>query len=430
MTAVVGILNKQAVAIAADSAVTIGSISNHKIFNTANKVFTLSKYHPVGIMLYNSADFMTVPWETIIKVYRQELGDTAFSTVKAYQENFLSFLHLKKFFVGEDVKQQCLREFVLQILDTLTTRVFKENAHLKTLTTDENKKEFILRLQESITNALRRTNGTVLEEFTNYTFEEFLIIANENIMDSIKEYFDKSEITIPEEAVMMVKRLVFMKVSYEEEFSNQTGLVFTGFGYDEIYPQLHAIKVSFAVGSRLRCFVSQRQGISDDVSGIICPFAQTDVIQTILSGIDPSLEDKLFKNLQVFFEKYNRFIMETIGSSNPTLSKQIQDVRANNLRKLFQKEIDEIKRNFFIDPLMNAVSLLSKSDLAEMAESLIYLTYLKRRITFNEESVGGPVDVALISKGDGFIWMKRKHYFKPELNHHFFENYLRRLTNG
>ena len=62
---------------------------------------------------------------------------------------------------------------------------------------------------------------------------------------------------------------------------------------------------------------------------------------------------------------------------------------------------------------------------AEMAESLIYLTYLKRRITFAEESVGGPVDVAIISKGDGFIWKKRKHYFKPELNPHFFSTYLR-----
>ncbi|MBK8110759.1 MAG: hypothetical protein IPK46_10755 [Saprospiraceae bacterium] len=68
---------------------------------------------------------------------------------------------------------------------------------------------------------------------------------------------------------------------------------------------------------------------------------------------------------------------------------------------------------------MNAVSNLAKEDLSEMAESLIYLTYLKRRITFAEESVGGPVDVAVISKGDGFVWIKRKHYFRPELNQHF-----------
>jgi hypothetical protein len=41
------------------------------------------------------------------------------------------------------------------------------------------------------------------------------------------------------------------------------------------------------------------------------------------------------------------------------------------------------------------------------------------------ETVGGPIDVAVISKGDGFVWIKRKHYFVPELNHHFFANYFK-----
>jgi len=27
------------------------------------------------------------------------------------------------------------------------------------------------------------------------------------------------------------------------------------------------------------------------------------------------------------------------------------------------------------------------------------------------ETVAGPIDVAIISKGDGLIWIKRKHYF-------------------
>jgi hypothetical protein len=46
------------------------------------------------------------------------------------------------------------------------------------------------------------------------------------------------------------------------------------------------------------------------------------------------------------------------------------------------------------------------------------------------ETVAGPIDVAVISKGDGFIWIKRKHYFSPELNPHFQGLYLRGLTHG
>jgi hypothetical protein len=30
--------------------------------------------------------------------------------------------------------------------------------------------------------------------------------------------------------------------------------------------------------------------------------------------------------------------------------------------------------------------------------------------------MGGQVDVAIISKADRFVWIKRKQYFKPELN--------------
>ena len=41
------------------------------------------------------------------------------------------------------------------------------------------------------------------------------------------------------------------------------------------------------------------------------------------------------------------------------------------------------------------------------------------------ETVGGPIDVAVISKGDGFIWIKRKHYFEGDMNPQFFANYFR-----
>lgn len=47
MTAIVGVLNKHAVAIAADSAVTLGG--GRKVHNGANKLFSLSKRHPAAV---------------------------------------------------------------------------------------------------------------------------------------------------------------------------------------------------------------------------------------------------------------------------------------------------------------------------------------------------------------------------------------------
>ncbi len=60
-----------------------------------------------------------------------------------------------------------------------------------------------------------------------------------------------------------------------------------------------------------------------------------------------------------------------------------------------------------------------------MAESLVNLTKFQRKISPHIESVGGAVDVAVISKGDGFVWIKRKFYFEPQMNPRFLANYYK-----
>jgi urease accessory protein UreH len=76
-------MNKTAVALAADSAVTITTAQGQKIYNT-NKLFAISKYHPVGIMVYSDAELMGLPRETIIKVYRQSLGTRNYESLMEF----------------------------------------------------------------------------------------------------------------------------------------------------------------------------------------------------------------------------------------------------------------------------------------------------------------------------------------------------------
>ena len=92
VTAEIAILNRSAVALAADSAVTIGTERGPKIFNTVNKLFTLSKCHPVGAMVYGNAQLMSVPWETIVKTYRAKLRDKSFAHLEDYASDFVTLL--------------------------------------------------------------------------------------------------------------------------------------------------------------------------------------------------------------------------------------------------------------------------------------------------------------------------------------------------
>ncbi len=66
------------------------------------------------------------------------------------------------------------------------------------------------------------------------------------------------------------------------------------------------------------------------------------------------------------------------------------------------------------------VLLMPKQDLANLAQELINLTSVKRKFSAEKETVGGPIDVAVISRIDGFVWVKRKHYFTAELNPRYF----------
>ena len=90
----------------------------------------------------------------------------------------------------------------------------------------------------------------------------------------------------------------------------------------------------------------------------------------------------------------------------------------------------DFQQEKFSLPIIEMVSLLPKEELPHLAESLVALTSLKRHVSDDVETVGGPIDVALISRGDGLVWIKRKQYFRPELNPTFGVNYLRDVDGG
>lgn len=80
------------------------------------------------------------------------------------------------------------------------------------------------------------------------------------------------------------------------------------------------------------------------------------------------------------------------------------------------ESVANFQKENFIDPILNIVSMLSVSELANMAETLVNLTSFKRHITDSLETVGGPVDVLVITRGDGPIWINRKEYFDLQKN--------------
>ena len=424
MTAVVGILNRQAAVIAADSAVTIAGGRGRKIFNRANKIFRVSNNHPIGVMLYHSASFLHTPWEVILKMYREYLADRSLPKLADYEADFLGFLKQEKFFANEQAKQKALRDFALGTLDLLNKEALKDTPPKPEIliNPDEQLGKIVAKIKE-IEQRLRTVPPTCCPELEDCTYEDFFSFGQKAIDEAIERTY-RERFLLGEDDKERLRHILYETTKSTEFFGYFTGLVFVGYGSEEIFPSIRSLKISLVVGERLRYEQEKQRTVSigDDTHSAICPFAQTDVIDTILKGIDPSLADIYLSTFSQFVHKYNQLLVG-ICQDPPEMSKLLNQIDIDKVAGRFAQEMEEYQQRDFIRPLTNAVSTLSKEDLAEMAESLIYLTYLKRRITFAEESVGGPVDVAIISKVDGFIWIKRKQYFKPELNPHFFAQY-------
>jgi hypothetical protein len=92
VTAEVVVANKLGVALAADSAVSITTHLGTKTYNTTNKLFTLSKFHPVGAMFYGNSELNSIPWEILVKSFRSKLARDSRPRIEDYFESFLQYL--------------------------------------------------------------------------------------------------------------------------------------------------------------------------------------------------------------------------------------------------------------------------------------------------------------------------------------------------
>ncbi|WP_299157377.1 hypothetical protein [uncultured Tenacibaculum sp.] len=422
MTAVIGILNKHGVTMAADSAVTVTGGNQKKIYNTANKLFTLSKHHPVGIMIYDSSTFMSTPWEIIIKLYRKELKDKSFDTIEEYKEDFIKFLKGKDFYTTPEYQLLNLKQFLYWQLDILKNRMIENLSDGKS--EDELSVEFQEIILEDLQNNINSYDGAtnILTDFADYTLENFKEYAEVEIKEVIDTIFDG--IVINDNIFNAIIKLYYHHLRTSNFIGVTTGIVFGGYGEKEIYPSMVSIQVSDVINNRLRYSDFDKCEISDNNNGAIMPYAQIDVINMFIKGIDPEIDHTYISVFQKLLKDYTDTIVGLLNGENDDLAQKINGLDLSIISKEFEKQLNQLKREKQILPTLDTVAILSKEDLAEMAESLIYLTYLKRRISSSEESVGGPIDVAIISKGDGFIWKKRKHYFEGDLNKHFMANYF------
>lgn len=435
MTAEVAILNKSAITLAADSAVTISVGSDEqKVFDCEDKLFELTRESPIAAMVSSDLSFMEAPLSVLIKQYRDTAP--AFTTVREAADHFLTFLDSFARSSPARIEQSSLARFATDLFESVANRaseywqrqVFEPNT--------QNIRQDILDLGDGI--------GTRFTEIWLESYEVQLDLIDRIISRLPDASFiggvqpaisaeQRSEIGAiaaevmtaasnvqRERAVDILSRALWKRTST----GSTTGLVVAGFGSTELFPTLIYFELQGSVGGRLK--FGERDFVDIDRDGVrarVLPFAQREMVERFLYGLDgdierqitefakrsvPDISQQILDSLDI--EQADRIRLTTeAGAAEKAFFDGLAEQGFQAIRKSSMEEIEEM------------VEFMPKPEMARMAEALVNLTSIKRRVSRGFETVGGPIDVAVISKSDGLVWVKRKHYFAPELNARYFE---------
>jgi len=260
---------------------------------------------------------------------------------------------------------------------------------------------------------------------------------NDDIIDKYREFIEKTIETVFEQLPISIRPKSRLKKIAGSLFSKYpegikkgeiSGVVIAGFGEKDIFPSLVSLQMEGIANNKLKYqkHLSSKIDFKNDAS--IIPFAQREMVDVFMEGIDPYYRNIAENYLSKIFQDYAGIIVNNLEKYTAKEKKDLNKKLVSIGEKILNDLNDALKRYRamkHISPVVKVVSVLPKDELAAMAESLVNLTSFKRKVTPESETVGGPIDVAVISKGDGFIWIKRKHYFKKEPNPQFFANYYK-----
>jgi hypothetical protein len=408
MSAEVVIMNTRGIALAADSAVTFGT---GKIFNTSDKLFALSKYHPVGIMTYGKASIMDIDFGIIIKSYRDSLGDKSFDKLSDYAEDFINYLAKFPYFT-EEQKLDYLESMCDKIFSGILTRILedlhtefdgKENIDLSRINSAFN---------ESLKGIRERIEDIEDEKVIKPDFD-FIDKHPEIVQKRLVFIFEKYPLSEEQIAgITEIFKLIFQKG--EGRIDDYTGIVITGYGEREIFPALYSFKVSGKLGDSLIYFSNQTRQIGDEYTASITPLAQKDMVIQFIEGRDSNFQNMAIEKVNTILSHLSPFINDFNKEKTTAIS------------GLLTEYLDNLSQKAFADPILDTVECMETSELISMAEAMVNLTAFKRHVSPDDETVGGPTDVALITRGEGFIWIKKKTNYDPHLNRDLHQNYFRR----
>ncbi|MER8778226.1 hypothetical protein [Mesorhizobium sp. M0220] len=410
MTAEICVMNRLAVVLAADSATTVTYWGENgreeRYFKGANKIFQLSNSHPVGVMIFDSADLLKVPWEVVIKDFRRYLGDKSFNSVAEYATEFFSYIDGNNTMFPASVQHEAFLEAVRSAIFTMLV-VPSHNSKIP-----EDQKKAVQDAVAAKENELAGVN--ILPCIDEKNLEEAIISVRDEMIAYVRDLISTFKLPEVDDLEKLITVAVTDVFKQPQDHMSTAGLVFAGFGDRNVFPSM-APYTSFGMlaGHHVH-LAGESINIDHELPAWMEPFAQRNMADTFSAGVS---RDVYSSTMGAVVEGLASFIDE-LGKAvgfDPAKIANLGDLIGQARKAISDAVMDRARKEHAI-PMRRILGALPVDELAELAETLINLQSLKEKVTKPSASVGGPVDVAVITRSEGLVWIKRKHYFDPAIN--------------
>lgn len=422
MTSEIVLMNRSAVAMAADSAVTISGQNYLKTYQSVDKLFPLSVGQPVGVMIYNNAELMSTPWETVISLYRDQARGRPLDTVDAYARDFIGFLSNNEqlfpasqrdaeFFkhvavayslIADDFDQQVaqfqaakagrLREHVSAIFEYVVGALRADYDR----ELDDTERGDLACFPRGTAEQLERRYGTQVSELAG------------SLIQSVRQ--EHPSLAVSEKTLADLREIAVLSVTRDAFFEHYTGVVVAGFGAKERFPAMRSYLCSTVVLGTAKSRQDRASDMTADGGPVIQPYAQDRMIKTFLTGMDAQLRMFLFgETLKLSSYVVGDLIGQAPGLSEGQRAKLRQDYSERNLSealRAFFGAIDQYQFLAHTAPILRAIQTLPKKELGETAASLIKLNSFQQKVMHAVETVGGPISLATITRNEGLVMGK------------------------
>ncbi|KAA5804573.1 hypothetical protein F1654_00760 [Alkalicaulis satelles] len=411
MTSEVMIMNRQAVVLAADSAVTYGGGPDPVVTLEAEKILRLGPN--MAVMVYSRGDVLGRSWSHIAHAFVKQHDNAEYASVDDCARAFFSFIdHNRRLFPEDEEMEEFEHLMRAAFLTVLSHAKAMRRYPAGGYDNDAAAFEAALDLyREHLIHDEAGAERQSLEVFAEFDrtrfYERYAAMLDGLIEEALGAFGMQAEMRdkLFDFAYMIATRPAFLEP--------YAGLVFAGFGEGDVFPVYAHYYASILVDGVMKRAHDEtmRVGVEDGPNAYLRTFAQAEMTHAFLRGIHPLMFDVMLSLNWITNESAAEAALKQAGVPDEQAEPAMDALREGPLPSLtteFARAVQEISQEEFINPFVQVVAASGKRQLAETAKSLVELNILKSALHMTQTGVGGDVDVAMISRTGGLEWYALK----------------------